>query len=46
MRLGIPRKPRMCIGKKARLNPMNIVQKLMWPHRSLRRRPTIFGYQK
>ena len=28
MRRGIPSTPRMCMGKKARLNPMNMTQKL------------------
>src|SRR5437016_4172206 len=45
-RLGIPRNPRMCIPKNAVLKPTNISQKLMWPQRSLSRRPDIFGYQK
>ena len=36
----------MCIGKNVTLNPMNIVQKLILPSRSLSIRPVIFGSQK
>src|SRR6185312_6550637 len=44
-RLGIPNKPLMCIGKKPRLNPMNIVQKFHLPNVSLIMRPVILGIQ-
>ena len=44
-RLGMPRNPRMCMGKNVRLNPMNIVQKLILPSRSDSIRPVIFGIQ-
>ena len=36
----------MCIGKNVTLNPMNIVQKLILPSRSLSILPVIFGSQK
>ena len=36
----------MCIGKNARLNPMNITQKLSFPSPSLSIRPVILGIQK
>ncbi len=45
MRRGIPRNPRMCIGKKVMLNPTNITQKLHFPSFSLSIRPVIFGSQ-
>ena len=35
----------MCMGKKVRLNPTKIVQKLTLPHRSLISLPVIFGSQ-
>ena len=45
MRRGIPSSPTMCIGKKTRFVPMNIVQKFQVPNVSSIRRPVNFGNQ-
>src|SRR5262249_53977565 len=44
-RRGIPSRPRKCCGKKVRLIPMKESQKLIFPRRSSRNRPNIFGHQ-
>ena len=31
MRLGIPARPKKCIGKNVKLTPRNVVQKWIWP---------------
>ena len=45
VRRGIPIAPRMCIGKKARLKPMNVSQNEILPQCSSSFRPHIFGPQ-
>ena len=39
MRRGIPATPRMCMVKKARLNPINMTQKLILPRRLIHHAP-------
>ena len=46
IRRGMPRMPRMCMGKKVRLNPISISQKWSRPSPSRSRKPVIFGNQK
>ena len=42
----MPIRPRICIGKKVRLKPTNMIQNWIFPMRSLSIQPEIFGHQK